>query len=369
MPALDGVRGVAVLMVIWFHTIGELLVRHPLDEIVGRVARSAWTGVDLFFALSGFLITGILLDTRGRRGYFRNFIVRRALRILPLYAAAIVLVLYVLPAIGLLSPETAVEPRKHLRWFVLMVPNILVGYHGFRSGGEIAHFWSIGVEEQFYFIWPLVVAFVLPRQLRTVAVVLFLVSPFLRLFALGEGTPPRAVYTLMPTHWGGLVLGAFLAASLRTDVPVDKLRRWFFRLSVAGALALLPIFVLQGGLTYLQRSMHLVGFSAVAIISAWVVLLAATSPADSRTARVLGSRTLRFFGKYSYALYIFHPVVITMLAEAGWTDESLRPVAGMLLPAATVRAVAVLALSVAAALASWYLIERPALSLKRHFPD
>ena len=369
VPALDGIRGIAILMVIWFHTIGELAVRHPLDEIVARVARSSWTGVDLFFTLSGFLITSILLDTRGRRGYFRNFMMRRALRIIPPYAVLVVLILWVLPASGLITPQSVAEPRKHLLWFVAMLPNFLVGLHGFRAGADLDHLWSIGVEEQFYLVWPLVVALVAPPRLRRVTLALVVIAPLIRLAALAAGATPRMVYTLTPLHYGGLAMGALIAVSLRTDVPPALLRRRLATAAAVGAVALAPIFVFRGGLLPFDAAMQRLGYFAVVMLCGCLVAHTATAAPDSATARWIGSAPLRFFGKYSYALYLFHPIIVTLIVKSGWSDASLRPIGGMLLPAAMVRAAVVLALAVLVALASWHLVERPALSLKRYFPD
>jgi len=156
---LDGLRGVAILLVLFLHFIIGQGVPAPsvlVDWWFIGIVRAGWMGVDLFFVLSGFLITGILLDTKGSRHYFRQFYTRRVLRIFPLYYGSLVLFLILLPT---LFPDDQVLHDLHADavWFWTYLYNVKVAAAGFTPSSALGHFWSLAVEEQFYLIWPIVV--------------------------------------------------------------------------------------------------------------------------------------------------------------------------------------------------------------------
>jgi peptidoglycan/LPS O-acetylase OafA/YrhL len=374
VPALDGVRGIAVVLVILYHTmsgLGDPATLHLLpgfDAAVFRLAMSAWSGVDLFFVLSGFLITGILVDSRGRPGYFRNFMMRRALRILPLYAAFLVIVLAVLPALGIIEASRVAEPRRNLPWLATMLQNVLIARDGWAAVPEVGHLWSIAIEEQFYLAWPLVVALVAPARLRWLLVALVVTAPVVRIVASAAGVTPVGIYVLTVTRWDALGVGALLAVALRTFSRPALSRRLVAVAACVSAVGLATIFARREALMFTDGAMRLAGFSGLAAVSGWLVLTAATAAPGTPAARTLGSAPLRFFGKYSYSIYLFHQTVFHVVRDAGWDNGALAPVAGSLVPAAVARMLVVTALTSAVALLTWHAIERPALRLKRYFP-
>jgi peptidoglycan/LPS O-acetylase OafA/YrhL len=154
VPALDGVRGLAALLVMIFH-FGRAEVPGRGAAAVGFFAQFGWGGVDLFFVLSGFLICGILLDTRDRPGFLRTFYTRRALRIFPLYFAFLAAYIFVIAP--RLPGASDIEVRQ--RWLWLYVSNFDVAAHGWYSGGgsHANHLWSLAIEEQFYLLAPFAV--------------------------------------------------------------------------------------------------------------------------------------------------------------------------------------------------------------------
>jgi len=164
VPALDGLRGLAILLVLARHTANELQPGRGLDVAVKRVLQVGWSGVDLFFVLSGFLITGILLDARGGRHYFRNFYMRRSLRIFPVYYGSLFVTFAVLPFF-VATPLFAVLQRNQL-WYWTYLVNVLSPLTGGTGTPyNTAHLWSLAVEEQFYLLWPAVVWVSGPRRL------------------------------------------------------------------------------------------------------------------------------------------------------------------------------------------------------------
>src|SRR5437899_698335 len=172
MPVLDGLRGVAILLVILNHAIAWPLqpATTRVDAVVGVVAYAGWMGVDLFFVLSGFLISGILLDTRGQPGWWPNFIARRALRIFPLYYGALTVLFVLLPCLVRCSNTELVTLQENQRWYWTYTVNLLAALtHGRGTPLYTAHLWSLSIEEQFYLIWPLIVWACRPRTLLRVA--------------------------------------------------------------------------------------------------------------------------------------------------------------------------------------------------------
>ena len=197
LPALDGLRGIAVLLVLAFHC------RYFFPPWMEKSARPTldvlgWSGVDLFFVLSGYLITGILLDTKDSSSYFRTFYARRSLRIFPLYFSFVAAVLLL------------AQWRVHGFWYLTYLSNWQPG-HGVNDG-YLSHLWSLAIEEQFYLIWPAVVWFVPPGRLKWICIALAVTAAGLRPFA---GSQDQAAYRLTPCRMDSLALGAFVAIGMR----------------------------------------------------------------------------------------------------------------------------------------------------------
>ncbi|MGD0541558.1 MAG: acyltransferase, partial [Tepidisphaeraceae bacterium] len=208
LTALDGVRGLAVLMVMSFHFLQrETFPSSRVVNLLQSISRVGQTGVDLFFVLSGFLITGILLHAKQSPAFFRNFYARRALRIFPLAYGALLVVYVVLPLAGL----TAWTSWKQQLWFWLYASNLHATFSTQDIGGP-GHFWSLAVEEQFYLTWPTVVWLCNRRSLYGACIGCLIISLAARLVLIKLD---YTVFDFTLCRLDALAMGAILANFVR----------------------------------------------------------------------------------------------------------------------------------------------------------
>jgi len=317
--------------------------------------------------LSGFLITGILLETKTQANYFKNFLARRFLRIWPLYYLTLVALLVVLPAVLASVPPEVASMQAKQSWFWLYGANWLFAREGGFSQTSGGYFWSLAVEEQFYVLWPVVVWLVSSRTLLVIAAGLFLASLTARIVLAAHGVPIGALYTMTFTHWDGLAIGSVLALGAETPALGERLRRVLPAVALIAGIGLVAVRLADGDFFFWSRRMSLYGYSLIALLfGALLSYVLAGSPLSLR-ARLFSNRFMRQAGKYSYALYLLHvpvvsatyPVVFRLLGapESGWRFELVFLAASAVAFGA----------SWLGALASWNLIEKHILSLKRYF--
>lgn len=322
LPVLDGVRGVAILLVLVLH-LGVLIPKTPSEKFALEVISAGWIGVDLFFVLSGALITGILLDTAGSPNYFRNFYIRRALRIFPLYYLILIVSFYVLP----LFPHPKVANFSRVSgdewWYWLFLSNFRIAAAGGPQHGIMDVTWSLAIEEHYYLFWPLAVRFLTRKQLAISCIGLILCALLARAVLQAQDTAPFAIYVLTFTRIDGLAAGALVALLIRRQgMTKNDLRR--LALSGIGTLAagLAVVSFADGGLLpWDGRHTQLAGYTLIALFFACGVLLAYVEhDRMSWYARILRSRYLVFMGTLSYALYLTH-----LPLRAVVRDTLLRP--------------------------------------------
>jgi peptidoglycan/LPS O-acetylase OafA/YrhL len=360
IPALDGLRGCAILAVLLLHFTSALGAPAGAPaRLVKQAFSMGWTGVDLFFVLSGFLITGILADARDKPHRLRTFYVRRALRILPLYYGFVLLLFVVPPLVGARAYTTA--PADQLPYW-LYLQNVSPLHNGALDFA--AHLWSLAIEEQFYLVWPLVV-FTLSRAgaLRVCAACL-LGALALRVASVLAGTDLHAVYFLTPVRIDGLALGGAIALIARGG-GLARLRRIAPAVLAASAAVLAGATLHPSGFDPGGAYMVAAGYSALAFFFAAVLVLAL----GARTAplpRLLSGRALRFFGRYSYGLYVVHVPLIALARMAGVTPSRFAGTRWEL-PGLLGYAALMAAASILVALASWHLYEQPFLKLRSRF--
>jgi len=368
IPALDGLRGLAILLVFVKNLNHQRFSGEWTHALLARLHQVGWVGVDLFFVLSGFLITDILVSTRESPRYFRNFYARRFLRIFPLYYGVLIAMFVVLPPLKVLAASATRELLHAQGWYWTYTVNVLVALHGDEAAPLSSdHFWSLAVEEQFYLLWPLIVWRLSPRRLAQLCVVVFLATLVLRFVAFALGATPNAVYVSTPLRMDALASGALVACLVRTSPA--WLVRWAPRVATVGVTALVVIAVWPSdALLTNAHVVRTVGFSVLAITFSAVVATAITASPASSAIRGMSVAPLRFYGKYSYAMYVFHPFVylalITILRRrygAGQVDIGSWPTAPTLLVASIV-------ITTVLGVASWHLFERHFMRLRDRFP-
>jgi peptidoglycan/LPS O-acetylase OafA/YrhL len=301
MYGLDGVRGLAILVVL-FHNVGYF--EEPTDSLAIKIVRvglgAGWVGVQLFFVLSGFLITGILLDTKGDSHYFRSFYVRRVLRIFPLYYLTLIVAFLALPQIMDLGVWEEHARRVQIwHWFYLM--------NWFGLLYELSHFWSLAVEEQFYLIWPLVVFSLSTNRLIRTCGLLVVSALLFRVVAVICHAPVGWNYTFTIARWDAFACGAAIAVAMRDPSWYEPVATWLRRSAVPLGAVLLLIAVVDHGLPSYSPLTQTAGYSALALLFGFFIL-AVVDPWKSNVwlRRVVESGWLRFFGKYSYGIYVLH---------------------------------------------------------------
>jgi peptidoglycan/LPS O-acetylase OafA/YrhL len=348
-PALDGIRGVAILLVIIYHNF----------NFIG-VSYFGWLGVDLFFVLSGFLITEILLSTIGQKHFLRNFYARRILRIFPLYYTTLILFIIVLPLI--FKQSTLFDyPIEHQAWFWTFLQNWLFIFNPDLSSTILHHYWSLAVEEQFYLAWPFIILlFKKPKPLLIfITVVLFSVL-MLRLYLWNQEYDILYFNLYTFTRIDGICIGCMVALVQRMDLEFIGKRTTVIVLSFAG-LNLLFDFINQQYNFYFPY-LALVGYTTFAMLFGLLVN-EATIGGNKWVNLVFDNHFLKFFGRISFGLYILHWPIYVMLRPFifNWWQhnfEKFATPASSLIP--TILAILISVLS-------YYYFERRFLQLKKQF--
>ena len=361
VPALDGLRGLAILMVMAhnFNLLDD--TEGPVATATDLVLNFGWVGVQLFFVLSGFLITSILLTTKTSANYFRSFFGRRAVRIFPLYYLSLAAGFILYP---LISGKTLAGAENQV-WLWTYLSNWAAPLgHGV---GLYPHMWSLAVEEQFYLIWPVAVFLLTRRGLTRFCVGLAVLALASRISIRVLDLPSEAAYQFTICRIDAIALGALAAIAFRNANLLEKfsearsLIRWLL------AAATLLTFILTKGAPRAGLLTQTLGYTAFAMIGAVLILDIAdgsTKESDGLS-RVLCWPVLRRMGTYSYAAYVFHKPLHQLVGLPLVTamHSGQRASVGVALLYFVVLSVCVFFVSHL----SFHLFEKHFLKLKRYF--
>jgi peptidoglycan/LPS O-acetylase OafA/YrhL len=354
IPALDAIRGLAIVLVTLYRFGGGSDGPARAIESPGIIDLGT-RGVDLFFVLSGFLITGILFDAKGKDHYFRNFYVRRALRIFPLYYGALIVVLLIVPLCAGKTPA----PLREQAWLWLYGANVLQSIEGAWCLGSLNHFWSLAVEEHFYFVWPLAI-FLCNRQMAMrlcgcgIAASVIARAAWL---AAGGNDVAAEVFTLL--RMDGLLIGGWLALAARSPGGLG----WLVR--IAKPMLLISGIIAAAAWLTGKRLLGLPEFAWATFFAALLILIVSAAR-ESALSRLGNSQVLQFFGKYSYAMYVVQLPLIPALAWLITAPGVANSLGSAWLGQAAYFAI-LFGVTTGLALLSWHCFEKHFLALKHRF--
>jgi peptidoglycan/LPS O-acetylase OafA/YrhL len=310
IKSLDGIRGIAILLVLTYHLLNFGFL-FPFFNL-------GWMGVDLFFVLSGFLITGILLDTKFQKGFIQSFLLRRALRTLPLYYAVLIGFSVIAP---FLSPVKWFTEYQVYFW--THTSNFLFLQKGFFV--PLGHFWSLAIEEQFYLFWPFVVLVLTPKRLLAFSILLIATGIFLRIIL----DNPLLNYGLPFAHLDGILIGAIIAVLIRSNP--EALFRHSSKIFVACSI----LFVSYIAFNFNTHNGILKLPLTFTVISLFFGSLLIVSIRSKTVGKFFSNKLLLFFGKYSYGMYVFNSIFFHFSNWAGVDrltgNQKLIPYSGVFL--------------------------------------
>jgi peptidoglycan/LPS O-acetylase OafA/YrhL len=365
---LDGLRGIAVVVVMALHFFNraKYFTENPVLKNVSFIALAGWVGVDIFFTLSGFLITSILLKSKADEHYFRNFYVRRILRIFPLYYAALAIIIFFAPKV---EPEFLGQLKTSLPIMLLYQQNWALLFKDFHITQYLGITWSLAIEEQFYFLWPFIVYKLDRDTLAKVSIGYIVVSIVGRI--LGTLLWPNLAdvstffYYTSFARFEEMLLGGLLAVFLTYDGAKDTVRKFAAPLFFASfsLFVALHFLSLPGAPHPEHASLPLTmgGYTTAALFTVGLIGIFITRPPQNIFRRIFGNPVLTFLGKYSYSMYLFHMIPTLILLDVfwhsgmrGWKPYLLYPLAAYIV-------------TVIIALLTWNLFEKHILGLKKYF--
>jgi peptidoglycan/LPS O-acetylase OafA/YrhL len=360
LVALDGLRGIAIVMVMLHNfTMTSAATVPPL----GHALEWGWIGVQLFFVMSGYLITRNLLAAPLSGGVLTAFMIRRWLRIVPVCYATLLVYFYVVPL--LFDAPSIIAARGTQVWYWLFLSNWTEPF-GIAAPG-LGHLWSLGVEIQFYFIWPVVVLLAGPRRLGRACVAVIALGLVTSIALRLGGASYQAVYKFTITRMSALAMGALVAILAQRPETVARIP--LRALVWAASLTLVAMVIWRHGFDLRDVVVGTVGIKLVGFLFAlWLLPIAGVAgPPDGLAVRLPSARWLQAVGRVSYAMYVVH-YPLHWAAMKHFYPRLLNADGSV----STVRLAAYVAVASVAtfvvAHVSWRLVERPVLALKRFFP-
>jgi peptidoglycan/LPS O-acetylase OafA/YrhL len=363
LKSLDGVRGLAILLVLACHfTLGMSGKTLP-SRVLFKLASSGWCGVDLFFVLSGFLITGILYDIKGLPHGLRHFYCRRALRVFPLYYGVLAIVFALPPRMAeWIGGRNALDGAG--AWLWCYGTNILAGLRG--EWFPLSHFWSLAVEEHFYLFWPVLILGCDRKTSLRVCGLMVLIALATRIWLVSHGAA-MAAYCLTVCRMDSLAMGGFVALIIRGTGRMGDILPHARKAVLAAAVALLALAGFRSGLSLFDPVVQGVGYTLLDLFFAGLLVLVICSPERGLVAATCRSMPLCWLGRYSYGLYVYNSIFL-LVAENSRLLDRLVSWSGSTTLGRLVYWVFAWCATLAVSWLSWHLLEKHFLKLKDRFP-
>jgi peptidoglycan/LPS O-acetylase OafA/YrhL len=355
-PSLDIVRGIAVTMVILYHVFWYV-----------SFFRLGWIGVDLFFVLSGYLITDILLRSRENRYYFSKFYIKRILRIFPVYYLVLFAFFSLSPVFfSIKLPGSTYTYYNHNQiWYWLFIQNWLTVWKGTPTEPYLLHFWSLAIEEQFYILWPVTLYFI--KQLETLKkliILLIFIALLLRIsICILHPQQTEELYYNTFTRMDSLLFGCLISIQVKQEILIPTT---FIKLIILSFIALIfTSITLLGNVQHDNRIFVTIGYTISAAFFGIIIYLLVTYE-KKLDALIKNGKVFSFLAKISYSLYIIHLPVYLITAYILSHNQTL------FLPLLVRQKVSIslfsLLITLLLSIASFNIIEKRFLSLKKYLP-
>lgn len=297
LKELDGIRAIAALMVMSCHFFQILNLKGGIYYYLNKIAIFGGTGVSLFFVLSGFLITRLLLITKSKNNYFINFYARRALRIFPLYYLFLFIYYFVYPFVY----KNSITPFSSQVYYWVYLQNFAITFNWGTDGP--AHFWSLAVEEHFYLIWPLVIFVSNSKNIIKIALLIIIFAFLLRIFFIINNLD---VFYFTFTRFDELALGSIFSI-LEFNGQLKKIKTKLFLQLIT--LIIIPTLILWGFYTGQQNKIvQVIKFNLLSFFYFFTIGYVINMSDDNVIKKLLKMKFFSYSGKISYGLYVYHPL-------------------------------------------------------------
>ncbi len=361
LAELDGIRGIAILAVLISHATPAIALQSSSSKLARAILTPGWAGVELFFVLSGFLITGILLRTKEAKNYFYSFYARRFLRIFPIYYLTLTAVLLLAGHYEWLKPAIPDSFPYRFSYYVYLQNWPVFWVPTFLMHNALGHFWSLAVEEQFYLLWPILVWKLPRRALFWLCIGGCVLALPLRIYFVSRYGTDFSVMHLTTSRMDGLLIGSLIGmVQFHRTIPMRAIAGCF-----AGGFALIAFIVVRHPYELLGTAqyMHTIGVTGFALLSG--AFVAFSQHHITPVQKLLTPQWLRTVGKYSYGMYVYHLPLFVLI------DSVVMPRLGFPVPMSLRYALpytaVLIGLTFLVAKVSFDVLESPILNWKKHF--
>jgi len=365
IKVLDGIRGWAIIFVMLYHftiPFQQSIGLNSVDFIFAKFLQMGWVGVDLFFVMSGFLITNILLSTQSKPNYYKNFYVRRILRIFPLYYGMLLILLIVMPAISDSFASKTATMQANSFWFWTYLVNWKVASLGTFADFQSGYMWSLAVEEQFYIVWPLIVHLFRNNLIKASSVLLF-TSLLLKIWLLFYGASGTTIYTMTITHLDGLLLGSIFGSLYFHKKITSSLITQVGYFAVFASIGCVTLIITSGAFIFYSSLVGSIGVTFISIIFTYILLKAVR--AEINTSLLTQPLVIKC-GQLCYGLYLLHQPIAILVNEKLISSTSFV-LNGSYIPTVILSSLICFVISLIVASVSYKLFELPLLKLKKYF--